>query len=430
MSLWDKSAGAIPIIPSQLVVGLFVWLDLKWSEHPFLSNRMLIKTADDIAIMQSLQLVGRLYYFPDKSEVPLPPPPDTASDAVQIKQSARPAVPLVVPKALQEQKKARTDLFLKQKAATASADRAWDAAARSTRDVLLTLAAAPKPAGLKLQAMSAGLAGTVADAKQVLLHLLGHKSGSGQQFHAINTMTLSLLLGKRVGLSQKALTDLAMAALVHDSGKAEVPARIFTIAKRNKYEENQYRQHLQISVRYATESGIFSPEALEILADHHEAMDGSGWPIGKKDMGLGARILALVDRYDRLCTPEAADLVPLVPMEALSTLLRRESSKFDPALLGFLIKLLGIYPPGTLVQLSDGSLGQVVAPGADSLKPKVLLYNPLTSKEDAQVLELDHAVDLKITAAIRPDSLPQEVRAWIKPEQPQAFFVSTPAIGG
>jgi HD-GYP domain-containing protein (c-di-GMP phosphodiesterase class II) len=73
-------------------------------------------------------------------------------------------------------------------------------------------------------------------------------------------------------------------------------------------------------------------------------------------------------------------------MEALSVLLRRESSKFDPALLGFLIKLLGIYPPGTLVQLSDGSLGQVVAPGADSLKPKVLLYNPLTSKEDAHVL--------------------------------------------
>ena len=357
MSLWDKSAGAIPIAPSQLVVGLFVWLDLKWSEHPFLSNRMLIKTEEDIVMMQSLQLFGRLYYFPDKSEVPLPPPPsEEASNTTLAKQRARLATPAVVPKALQEQKKARTDLFLRQKVAAAAADRAWDAAARSTRDVLLTLAAAPKPAGVKLEAMSAGLASTVAEAKQVLLHLLGHKSGGGQQFHAINTMTLSLLLGKRVGLSQKALTDLAMAALVHDAGKAEVPARIFTLAKRNKYEENLYRQHLQTSLRYATESGIFSPEALEILADHHEAMDGSGWPTGKKDMGLGARILALVDRYDRLCTPEAIDMVPLVPIEALSVLLRRESSKFDPALLGFLIKLLGIYPPGTLVQLSDGSL--------------------------------------------------------------------------
>ena len=108
---------------------------------------MLIKAEDDIAMMQSLQLVGRLYYFPDKSEVPLPPPPDIASDAVQIKKSARPATPPAVSKVLQEQKKASTDLFLKQKAASASADRAWDMAARSTRDVLLTLAAAPKPAG-------------------------------------------------------------------------------------------------------------------------------------------------------------------------------------------------------------------------------------------------------------------------------------------
>jgi HD-GYP domain-containing protein (c-di-GMP phosphodiesterase class II) len=427
MSLWDKSAGAVPIVPSQLVVGLFVWLDLKWSEHPFMSNRMLIKTADDIAIMQSLQLAGRLYCFPDKSEVPLPSPP-SESESAQGKPLVRATVPPVVPKQLQEQKKARTDLFLQQKVAAAAADRAWDVAARSTRDVLLTLAAAPKPAGAKLKALSTETAVTVAEAKQVLLHLLGHKSGGGQQFHAINTMTLSLLLGKRVGLSQQALTDLAMAALVHDSGKAEVPARILTLAKRNKYEENLYRQHLQVSLRYATESGMFSPEALEILADHHEAMDGSGWPSGKKDMGLGARILALVDRYDRLCTPEAVDVAPLVPMEALSTLLRRESSKFDPALLGFLIKLLGIYPPGTLVQLSDGSLGQVVAPGADSLRPKVLLYNSLTSKEEAQVLELDNAVDLKITVAIRPDSLPQEARVWLKPEQPQAFFVSTPAM--
>jgi hypothetical protein len=70
----------------------------------------------------------------------------------------------------------------------------------------------------------------------------------------------------------------------------------------------------------------------------------------------------------------------------------------------------------------------VVAPGADSLRPKVLLYNSLTSKEEAQVLELDNAVDLKITVAIRPDSLPQEARVWLKPEQPQAFFVSTPAM--
>ena len=112
MSLWDKSARAVPIVPSQLVVGLFVWLDLKWSEHPFLSNRMLIKTADDIAIMQSLQLDGRLYCFPDKSEVPLPSPP---SESAQGKPLVRAAAPPVVPKQLQEQKKPAPICFCDKK---------------------------------------------------------------------------------------------------------------------------------------------------------------------------------------------------------------------------------------------------------------------------------------------------------------------------
>ena len=89
-----------------------------------------------------------------------------------------------------------------------------------------------------------------------------------------------------------------------------------------------------------------------------------------------------------------------------------------------MIKLLGIYPPGTLVQLSDGALGQVVAPGPHSLKPKVLLYNPLTTKDEAQVLGLDDVPDVKITAAVRPASLPPEVRSWIKVEQPQVYFFS------
>ena len=422
MSLWDKSAGAVPIDASQLVVGLFVWLDLKWSEHPFISNRMLIKSADDVATMQSLKLVGRLYYLPDKSEVPLPPRPPTVPSAVAVPQQTH--VKFEVPQAIKESKKAAFAQQLQYKGLVDRADRQWELAARQTRDVFLSFSGSPKIAGAKLQGMSAESAATVAQSKEVLLHLLGHKTGSGQQFHAINTMTLCMLLGKKVGLDQQALTDLAMAALVHDAGKSEVPARILTLSQRNKFEEEQHRLHLRHSLSFAVQSGRFSAQALTFLAEHHEAVDGSGWPTGKKDLSVGARILGLVDRYDRLCTPEAADVEPLVPTEALSMLLKRESSRYDTAILGHLIKLLGIYPPGTLVQLSDGALGQVVAPGPHSLKPKVLLYNPLTTKDEAQVLGLDDVPDVKITAAVRPASLPPEVRSWIKVEQPQVYFFS------
>lgn len=423
MSLWDKSAGAVPIDASQLVVGLFVWLDLKWSEHPFISNRMLIKSADDVATMQSLNVSGRLYYLPDKSEVPLPPLVAAAESAVTVQRPV--ATKFEVPQELQAIKKAAQVQQKKHRALVERTDRAWDLAARQAREVFLSFSGAPKAAGTKLHGLSTEAAADVAQGDDVLLQLLGQKTGGGQHFHAINTMTLCMLLGKKVGLDEQALTDLAMAAVAHDAGKSEVPVRILNLSQRNKYEEDQYRQHLRHSLMFATQSGRFSPLALTIMAEHHEAVDGSGWPTGKRDLTVGARILTLVDRYDMLCTPEADDVEPLVPMEALSTLLKRESSRFDTAILGHFIKLLGIYPPGTMVQLSDGALCQVVAPGPHSLKPRVLVYNPLTSKDEAHMLALDKAPDVKITAAVRPASLPQEVRTWFRSEQPQVYFFST-----
>lgn len=75
-------------------------------------------------------------------------------------------------------------------------------------------------------------------------------------------------------------------------------------------------------------------------------MNGSGWPVGKKDLSAGARILALVDRYDRLCPPEAPDREPLMPAEALAIIFRNEADKFDPVLVRLLIKLLDVYPLG------------------------------------------------------------------------------------
>ncbi|MBY0466786.1 MAG: DUF3391 domain-containing protein, partial [Burkholderiales bacterium] len=64
---------AVPIDPSQLQPGLFVWLDMKWMDHPFLTNRFLVRKDADVAVIQSLGTEGRLYYVPAKSTAePLP----------------------------------------------------------------------------------------------------------------------------------------------------------------------------------------------------------------------------------------------------------------------------------------------------------------------------------------------------------------------
>jgi HD-GYP domain-containing protein (c-di-GMP phosphodiesterase class II) len=422
-SMWKKPDNPLPLNPSQVVIGLYVWLDLKWDEHPFFSSRFLVKTAKDVAIIKSLDIAGKFFYYPEHSSAE---PGVVALTAVNLPKSAEAeadaALALEI-RALEKEKEAKQRAL---RATAARADQAWSNAARATKSALNDMSRSPKVAGKLLVDLSTETAAIVSKGHEVLLHLLGDKREQGPQFHALNTMTLSMLVGKKAGLSERELADLAVAALAHDAGESQIPQQIVKNPQRKKHEEDFFRQHVAFSVQYASESGAFSPAALGTIADHHEAIDGSGWPKGKRDaqIGIGARILAMVDRYDTLCSPDTLKTAPLMPAEALATMFCNESSRMDKSLLSLLIKLLGVYPPGTVVQLSDGALALVIAPGATSLKPTVLLYSPEMSKDDAPTVDLAHAGDLKIAEAIRPSTLPPDVLQWLSPQQRLSYFFS------
>lgn len=420
--MWKKLDTPVPIDPSQVVIGLYVWLDLTWDEHPFFSSRFLVKTEKDVAILRTLDVAGKLYYHPQHStaapgEVVVQ---STAPDEIAIEAARKEALA----QELRALEKAKKDKQRAQKDAALRADQAWGNAARATKQALNDMPRSPKQAGKQLVDLSMETASIVAKGQEVLLHLLGDKKEQGPQFHALNTMTLSMLVGKKAGLNERTLADLAVAALAHDSGESQIPPQILKSGQRKKHEEDFFRQHVDFSLKFAAESGAFSKEALEMIGNHHECVDGSGWPKGSKAASTGARILAMVDRYDNLCSPDVTGRDPLMPAEALATMFRNEAAKFDMALLSMLIKLLGVYPPGTVVQLNDGSLALVIAPGPTALKPAVLLYSPEMSKEDAPTIELSNEPDLKIAEAIRPSTLPLDVFNWLNPQQRLSYFFS------
>ena len=114
-----------------------------------------------------------------------------------------------------------------------------------------------------------------------------------------------------------------------------------------------------------------------------------------------------------------------MPTAALAHLFRVESARFDPRLLSMLIKLLGVYPPGTIVRLSDESHGLVVAPGKDSLRPTVLVYNPEFAKQDAPTLHLAEVDELKVEEALQPASVPPSILHWLKPRERLSYFFSS-----
>ncbi len=414
--MWKRPEQAIPIHPSQLTVGLFVDIDLPWNKHPFLYGKFRITSASQITEIQALGL-RQVKYFPDKSTVAPTPAPLAA---VQETSPPRPAPQTD----FEAEKRAKLQA---QKDNTRRAERGWENAAKQTREALIGLGRSPKQAGQLLSKLSLETAERVSAGGEILLHLLGDKKSEGPHFHALNVMTLSMILGKSLKLGESELADLALGALAHDLGKARVPPHLLKAATRAKHEEDYYRAHVHYGLELARESGVFSDGALAIVSDHHEFLDRSGFPRGIANPGVLAGIVGLVNRYDRLCGPESPERAALMPAEALSVLFARESGKFDQKLLGLLVKTLGIYPPGTIVMLNDGSLGLVVSPGRESLRPEILIYDPEVAKENAIVINLQGASELKIDESIRPSALPADVLFWLNPRQRLSYFFSTDA---
>jgi hypothetical protein len=167
-----------------------------------------------------------------------------------------------------------------------------------------------------------------------------------------------------------------------------------------------------------------SPGATLIVAQHHEHADGSGFPLrlNTDRMTPGSRIVGLVDRYDNLCNPYFL-AKGLTPHEALSQLFAQGKSQYDTSILGGFIRMMGVYPPGSAVQLTDDRYALVVTVNSTRpLKPCVLVFDPSVPREEALTLDLEHADGLGIRRSLRPTQLPPPVLEYLAPRQRVAYF--------
>ena len=135
-----------------------------------------------------------------------------------------------------------------------------------------------------------------------------------------------------------------------------------------------------------------------------------------------ARVVALVNRYDNLCNPHVIAHA-LTPHEALSTLFAQSKTKFDTAILGAFIKMMGVYPPGSAVQLTDDRYALVVSVNSSRpLKPRVLVHEHGVPRDEALLLDLEHADGLGIRRSLRPQQLPATTLAYLAPRPRVAYF--------
>lgn len=403
----------------QVQVGLYIRLE-DWMDHPFLFNSFKIRNEKQLQTLRALG-VRHVVYVREKSDLPPLPPPAVETPAPPPPQEPDPEVA-----AMWQAKKERREKLTRQREALGRCEKKFTHGVTTVKSLLRNLFSRPTESVAQAQELVADMVDSLLEEKDVVLHLMNAKSGDeNAYYHALNVTMLSLILGKAAGLGAGEMRDLGLGALLHDLGKERVPTQI--LLKKTPWttaERNFYQQHVAYGVEMADQLPLISPGALEVVAMHHELLDGTGFPgrLTGDRIGRLARIVCIANTFDNYCNRiNPAD--SMTPAEAIRFMFRRENGKYDPHLMQLFIHGMGVYPPGSIVQLNDGSIGLVMSvnPG-NLLHPSLLLYDPDVPKEEALWVDLAQTEDLKVEKTLRPGDLDKEVFDYLQPRSRVSYY--------
>ncbi len=205
--------------------------------------------------------------------------------------------------------------------------------------------------------------------------------------HCLNVAILSIAFGRHLGLSEDTLRVIGLCGLLHDIGKVKIPLEVLN--KEGTFTQEEFeimKQHPEHGRDYLLEQGGIIPEAIDVTYGHHEKIDGSGYPLGLKGSQIPffAKLVAITDAYDAI-TSDRSYQNARSTLQAQKILYEAAGSHFDEDLIKSFIQWLGIYPPGSIVEMSNGQAGIVLSVNPKAkLKPRVVLLTDEAKKPQPQ----------------------------------------------
>jgi len=417
----------IPI--QEIKIGMFIHLELRWWKHPFLRNSFVIRSSKEIEQIKKSGLKA-IKYDPEQSlsERAVLEEIDSANKT-RAPELASPNPQAVDPEAeaASTQKRMRVEFLHERRKNLAKREEEYKTACSQVSSIIKTFEA-DKEAGI---ASAQGVVEKVVDdllqESEIIVHLINLKEeDSFSYFHSMNVSILSLILGKDLDLPKADLGELGMAALFHDIGKQRIPKQVWMKKPPFTKSEREFVElHPKYGVQMLAESEKVPQKVRDAIYQHHEKCNGQGYPQRLTGVSITyfAKIIAVVDSYDNL-TNQSAEGDSFTPHEALSFMYTRLQSELSGDIIIALIKNLGVYPPGTLVELSDGNLGMVIRSERDkSMHPTLILYDKTSPREEAPIINLPEEEKLNIVRSLRPTDVSPEVRAYLQPGRMTGFFV-------
>lgn len=238
--------------------------------------------------------------------------------------------------------------------------------------------------------------------------------------HSINVSIIMTIFAKHLKLEKNIIHQLATGALLHDLGKIGIPDKILDKPSRlDDHEMSQMQSHVTLGHTVLQRSGELSQIILEVVEDHHERLDGTGYPNGKTadELSLYARMIAIVDTYDAItatrCYQDAR-----TPITAFKILRAESGTKYDTKLVTDFINCMGIHPVGTLVKLKSNKLGIVIKSNyVNPIAPKIHIFYSVTNKSyiEPKVIDLaDANVEDEIDKSIKPEDFKIDMVKYFK----------------
>ena len=241
--------------------------------------------------------------------------------------------------------------------------------------------------------------------------------------HSLGVSIWAVALGRQLGLPKSDLRSLAIGGLLFDVGKLQLDKELLTSNRPlTKDEIETVKSHVRLGVESIENSGILNRDVLDMVSYHHERHDGSGYPEGLSGdrIPIFARIAAIVDCYDAI-TSHRSYARATSPSTAIKQLYEWKDIDFQAELVEEFIQAVGIYPAGTLVELSSGEVAVVMAEyRTRRLRPKVMILLDADKQQLAEVKMID-LLNEKVTDDGKPLNI-------ISSLEPEAYGINMNAI--
>jgi len=193
--------------------------------------------------------------------------------------------------------------------------------------------------------------------------------------HSMNVAALSIVIGKALNMSPQELEDLGCCAVLHDVGKTRVPEEIVmkpgALTEEETAEIQKHCEHGK-DILMATKSVLTG--AADVAHAHHERVDGTGYPRGLQGDKIPrmAKIVAIAEAYDCM-TSRQVYREAISPSKALQELYLARGKQFEEDYVVKFIDSIGIFPPGSVIEMTNGEVAIVLANTTDKLRPRCIL---------------------------------------------------------